>query len=462
MEPITIEEIAHITGGTLITGDPNLEIDSVSTDSRTAGKDSLFIPLKGENFDGHDFIGDAIWDRAVGAVLTERPLSDTDKSRVAVVVVDDTLKALQDMAAYNRRRYNIPIIAITGSSGKTTTKDMIYSVLSKKFNVLATEGNLNNEIGLPLTLLRLDGSHEVGVLELGMNHLGEIHKLANISLPDIGIITNIGLSHIGELGSRENIFKAKMELFDYRHSKTLAILNGDDPYLSQVDKHFLARPIKYIGTGDNSFRAYDIELKGDSGLSYNINIDGIEHTIELTIPGLHNIYNSLFAIAIGYEFDIPMEDIKEALYKFKPGNMRLNIFETHNGVKVIDDVYNANPNSMEAAVSILEDIESKRKIAVLGDMLELGSYSKEAHRDLGKLVAKAGIDMLITKGDDSRFIGAGAREEGMDIKHIYHFDCNKDVIDFLDTMIATGDTILVKGSRGMQMEEIISHLGERR
>ncbi len=460
MEPITMAKLADILDGTIISGDLDLEIDMVSTDSRTAQKGSLFIPLKGERFDGHDFIYDAVINREVGAILTEKPLKDIDISQLAVIEVEDTLQALKDIASYNRARFNIPVIAITGSTGKTTTKDMIYGVLSTKYDVLATEGNLNNEIGLPLTLLRLNSNHDMAVVELGMNELGEIHRLVEIAMPDVAIITNIGLSHIGKLKSQDNIFKAKMEIFDYFHEGCMAILNGDDPYLKTVEEEF-TYPIIYIGTGDVYLKAYDIEPNGDSGISYYIDVDSTSYKIELSIPGVHNVYNSLFAVAVGLMYEIDMELIKKALYNFQLGSMRLNIFTTDYGVKIIDDVYNANPESMRVALSVLGDMESRRKIAILGDMLELGSYSKKAHKNVGKWIVKENIDLLITMGRDSKYIGIGARELGMD-NNIYHFNCNKDVIEYLDTLIDTGDTILVKGSRGMQMEQIVHHLRERR
>ncbi|HHW70955.1 MAG TPA: UDP-N-acetylmuramoyl-tripeptide--D-alanyl-D-alanine ligase [Clostridiales bacterium] len=461
MGPVTVGEIACITGGTLICGDADFKIDTVSTDSRTASEGSLFIPLKGDKFDGHDFIHDAVTNRRIGAFLTEKDIDSINESKVAIIKVSDTLKALQDMALYNRKKLNIPVIAITGSTGKTTTKDMISSVLSTKYKTLATEGNLNNEIGLPLTLLRLNSSHEMAVVELGMNQLGEIHRLASISIPDVAIITNIGLSHIGMLKSQKNIFKAKMEIFDYFHDGCMAILNGDDPYLRSIEDSF-EFPILYIGIEDgNSYlKAYDIEVSED-GISYYIDIGDKNHRIELSIPGIHNVYNSMFAIAVGLLYEVDMENIKRTLYNFKPGEARLNIFTIKNDIKVIDDVYNANPASMRASLSVLGTMIGRRKIAILGDMLELGSYSKEAHMEIGRVAVQEGVDILITVGDDSKYIAFGAKEAGLDDSKIKSFSCNKDVIQYLDTIITAGDTILIKGSRGMKMEYITNYLRER-
>ncbi|NMA95268.1 MAG: UDP-N-acetylmuramoyl-tripeptide--D-alanyl-D-alanine ligase [Clostridiales bacterium] len=463
MGPLTIEQIASITEGKIIKGDADLKVQNISIDSRTLQKGDLFIPLIGENFDGHEFIQRAVLEGGAAATLTQEDIGDLNLEDVAIIRVEDTLKSLQAIATYNRKRYNIPIIAITGSSGKTTTKDMVYKVLSKKYDALKTEGNLNNEIGLPLTLLRLEAHHEIAVLELGMNHLGEIHNLVHMALPDIGVITNVGLSHIGELGSQENILRAKMEIFDVKRDSILAILNGDDPLLKYNDWDFLTRPTAFIGKSKHhDLQASNIVQGVDGNISYDIDIDGIPYTIGLSMPGIHNVYNSLFAVYIGLLYAVPIEDIQDALYEFKPGNMRLNIFKGILETTVIDDSYNANPNSMKAAIETLKDLNRGRKLAILGDMLELGRYSEDAHKSIGKIVANLGIDILITKGRDSRFIGMEAESQGMKRENIYHFDSNKEIVDFLKTFVKIGDIVLVKGSRGMQMEEIVSYLDERR
>jgi len=463
VKAFTIRQIIEATKGQLLTNSSinlDAEINGVSTDTRTIKKGELFIPLVGEMFDGHYFVDEAI-EKGASAVLIHREDAKFLPelfSEVAVVKVADTLRALQDLASFQRNRFNIPVVAVTGSNGKTTTKDMIALVLSEKFKVLKTQGNLNNEIGLPLTLLGLEDSHEVAVVEMGMNHLGEIHRLAEIARPNIGVITNIGVSHIQNLGTRENILKAKMEIFDFFTSEDKAILNGDDEFLSKIANE-LPYQIKYYGTSDiASIKAQDIKLLGEQGISYNLNIEGEIHPMEIPIPGKHNVYNSLAAAAVGSIMGIAMADIAKSLKSYRPGNMRLNIFTTDSNIKVIDDVYNASPDSMKASIEVLKDLGQGRKIAILGDMLELGDYSQKGHTEVGEVVAHKGIDILITVGQESKFIVTGASSCGMDNRNIIHLESNKDVIEYLDTLIEQGDRILVKGSRGMKMEEIVEYL----
>ena len=463
MKSFTIRQIIEATKGQLLTSssmDLDAEVSGVSTDTRTINKGELFIPLVGEIFDGHYFLDKAI-EKGASAILIHRDDADFLPElfpQVAVIKVADTLRALQDLAAFQRSRFNIPVVAVTGSNGKTTTKDMIALVLSEKYKVLKTQGNLNNEIGLPLTLLGLEDDHEVAVVEMGMNHLGEIHRLAEIAKPNIGIITNIGVSHIQNLGTRENILKAKMEIFDFFTSEDNAILNGDDEYLSKITGE-LPFQIKYYGTKDIAgIRAENISLLGEQGISYDLKIGDKMYPIEISIPGKHNVYNSLAAAAVGNLMGIGLPDIAKSLKSYRSGDMRLNIFSIDNNIKVIDDVYNASPDSMKAAIEILKDLGEGRKIAILGDMLELGDYSQKAHTEVGETVAHKGIDILITVGKESKFIGAGARNCAMDNQSIIHLECNKDVIEYLDTFIEQGDKILVKGSRGMKMEEIVDYL----
>ena len=463
MKSFTVRQIIEATQGKLLNEDLSLldiSIDGVSTDSRTIKKGQLFIPLVGEIFDGHYFL-DQVAEKGAKAVLVHR--DDTGwlpelYPQVAAVKVPDTLRALQDLASFQRSRFNIPVVAITGSNGKTTTKDMVGLVLSKGYNVLKTQGNLNNEIGLPLTLLQLDDHHQVTVVEMGMSNLGEIHRLAEIARPTIGIITNIGVSHLQNLGTRDNILKAKMEIFDFFGSEDWAILNGDDEYLGRVGDEITSKTQYYGTREDADIRAQNIKNVGEEGGSYDLVIDSHLYPIKVSIPGKHNVYNSLAAVAVGRLLGIGMHEIIHALKEFRSGDMRLNILTTKSGLKIIDDVYNASPNSMIASLEILKDLGGKRKIAILGDMLELGEYSEKGHLAVGEVVAQCGIDHLITVGRESSFIDRGARDFGMSDTNITHLDCNKDVIGILNTMLRVGDTILVKGSRGLKMEEIVEYL----
>jgi len=457
MGSFTIDEIITATGGSIISGNGGgITVEGISTDTRTIQRGQLFIPLLGQNFDGHKFIPQAV-EKGAKAVITQYPYIDVPNG-IPVILVDNTLTALQDIAAFHRKKFNIPVVAITGSTGKTTTKDMIYYVLSQRYHVLRTEGNLNNEIGLPHTLLRLSNAHQIAVLEMGMSGFGEIHRMAEIALPQVGVITNIGVSHIEKLGSRENILKAKLEMFDFFASDGIAVLNGDDELLQTVKEHFPFH-IEYYGTSDQAkYRANDIDTSSDEKISYKVEIEGSQHSIEINVLGRHNVYNSLAAIAVGRLFGLELDEIQNGLKMFKPGAMRLNIINMSDGLKVIDDAYNASPDSMVAALAILSQSKGNRKIAVLGDMLEMGSYSEKAHRDVGSAVAEYGIDILITRGEASKIIGEQAKQYGMDEKNVYNCPCNKDVIELLSTMVQKGDTILVKGSRGMRMEEIVSYL----
>jgi|LSQX01.1.fsa_nt_gb UDP-N-acetylmuramoyl-tripeptide--D-alanyl-D-alanine ligase len=463
MKSFTVRQIIKATQGNLLNEDLSLldiSIAGVSTDSRTIKKGQLFIPLVGEIFDGHFFL-DQVAEKGAKAVLVHRDDAGWLPElypQVAAIKVPDTLRALQDLASFQRSRFNIPVVAITGSNGKTTTKDMVGLVLSKGYNVLKTQGNLNNEIGLPLTLLQLDDHHQVTVLEMGMSNLGEIHRLAEIAKPTIATITNIGVSHLQNLGTRENILRAKMEIFDFLGSDDWAILNGDDEYLGRVGDEIPSK-VQFYGTrGDADIRAQNIRILGEEGVSYDLVIGNHLYPIRVPIPGIHNVYNSLAAVAVGRLLGLDIPEISQALEEFRSGDMRLNILTTKSGLKVIDDVYNASPNSMIASIEILKDLEGKRKIAILGDMLELGEYSEKGHLEVGEVVAQSGIDHLITVGRDSRFIDRGARDFGMSDANITHLECNKDVIGILDTMLRAEDTILVKGSRGLKMEEIVAYL----
>jgi len=459
MMELLIDEIVRATEGKLIKGNLKDKVMGISTDSRKVKKDELFIPLKGEKYDGEDFVKDAI-DKGASAVITAR-LDNVECLKdfsVNVIYVNETLEALHKIASYYRKKFNIPFIAVTGSSGKTTTKDMIAQILSKKYKVLKTEGNFNNEIGLPLTIFNLEDTHQIAVVEMGMNGFGEIRRLKNIVKPQVAVFTNIGVAHIEKLGSRENILKAKTELIEDFKEENVIVLNADDDMLSKIPLQYSSKYYRY-GIKSGEIKACDIE-KGEKDIKYTLKYKNLEKEIKLSIPGIHNVYNSLAAICVGLEFGINVEDMAEALKDFQPGKMRLNIIEKGD-IKIIDDVYNANPDSMKAALSVLRDLPAKRKIAVLGDMLELGEYAVEAHKEIGKLVADSHIDILITSGDMSKYIAEESKVCGMKENNIFVCNTNKEVNEILKDIIKEGDSILVKGSRGMKMEQIVQFLQER-
>ena len=402
-------EIVNATGGRLICGDTKLKIPDITTDSRKINQGELFVPIVGEKFDGHDFISKA-FESGASAVLTHKDAEPVPGK--VIIRVEDTLKALGDLASYYRRKFNIPFIGVTGSVGKTTTKDMIADVLGQKFNVLKTAGNFNNEIGLPLTMFKLDGFHQAAVIEMGMSGFGEIRRLTSIVRPSVAVITNIGLSHIEKLGSRQNILKAKMEILDGLEDGGLVVLNGDDNLLFGMKDLLKFRTVFYgIGEGLD-YQAYNIKSAGEHGTFFEIAVGNREYKVHIPAPGVHNVYNALASIAVGLELNVPFEKILEGVKQFNTGNMRMNII-SHNDYKIINDAYNASPQSMEAALDVLRDMGSnRRKIAVLGDMLEMGEWAPKAHMDVGKSAASKGIDYIITLGENGKFIAEGAADAG--------------------------------------------------
>ncbi len=455
MQGLKCEEIIKAVNGILVSGDINEVFMNISTDSRKISEGDLFIPLIGENFDGHNFISKSLEAGAAGVITQKEHNGYGGK---AVIKVEDTLQALKDIASYYRSKFKIPFTGITGSVGKTSTKDMVASVLNQRFNVLRTEGNFNNEIGLPLTILRLDSFHEAAVIEMGMSGFGEISSLTSIVKPHIAIITNIGLSHIEKLGSRQNILKAKMEILEGLDKDGLVILNGDDKLLYGLKNLLGFRTLFYGMEEGMDYQASNISTSGENGSEFDITINNAEYHICVPVPGVHNVYNALAAIAAGIELGMPMDKIIRGIADFKPGKMRQNII-SHNGIKIINDAYNASPQSMEAGINVLKDIAgNNRTVAILGDMLEMGDWAEKAHKDVGMFAVSKGIDYILTVGNNALNIAAGAAESENMPDKVFSFISNKDVNEFLKGFVKKGDTILVKGSRGMKMEEIVNYL----
>lgn len=457
MLELRIKEIVEATGGSLVSGSAGAMITGISTDSRKTGGGCLFIPLKGERFDGHDYINMAL-DGGAAAVLTHKAVDC--KGGKAIIRVDDTSKALRELAAYYRKKFTVPFVGITGSVGKTSTKDMIAGVVGTKFNVLKTEGNLNNEIGVPLTVFNLEGFHEAAVLEMGMSAAGEISRLTAIVRPDIAVITNVGMSHIETLGSRQNILKAKLEILEGLASKGLVVLNGDDALLAGMKDLLRFRTVFYGMDEGVDYQASNINSHGENGTYFDIKINGREYNIHIPVPGVHNVHNALAAVAVGCELGIPMDDIIKGIAGFSPSKMRMDIIKAGD-VRIINDTYNASPQSMEAALNVLKEIGRKsRKIAVLGDMLELGDWAPKAHYDVGRFVATSGTDMLIAVGKNSRYIIDGAVDNGFSGSRTKYFEGNGEALEFIRSNLMIDDVVLVKGSRGMKMEEIVKGLSQ--
>lgn len=450
-----LRELIEFSNGRLI-GEADLEkeISKFSIDSRIVDDSTFFIPLKGENSDGHDYINSAFEKGAIG-IFTSKEI-DAIPEKV-IIKVDDTLVAMQNVAKKLREKIkNIPLIAITGSVGKTTTKDMVYAVLNSKYRTLKTRGNFNNNIGMPLTLINY-ANEEAIVLEMGMNHFGEISFLSGIAKPDTAIIINVGHSHIGNLGSRENILKAKMEIVDGMTNDGTLVINGDNDMLKTV-KNTKQKLIKFGFKDANDVTAYNIRVS-DNATEFMVKEDEKEYKVKLNLVGENFIYNALAAWVIGKIYGITPEDRVKALANCEFTKMRMSI-ETKNDIILINDCYNASPESMKVALEALSKQDAKRKIAILGDMLELGEYSDKLHEEVGENVAKNKIDKLYTVGKLAKNIKQGAINEGMDEQNIKSFNTLEELLNDLKKLIQKGDAVLVKASRAMSFEKIINELEE--
>lgn len=451
MQRLNVNDILIATNGTLICGDKDFEISEITTDSRKAGANMMFVPISGENNDGHDYIESA-FSGGAGVVITHKDIPP--KAGKSIIRVSDTRIAFGDIARYYKEKYKLPTVAITGSVGKTTTKDMISAVLAMKYNTLKTQGNFNNDIGLPITVFRLEKKHEMAVLEMGMSHMGEINYLASIAQPDVAVITNIGMSHIENLGSQENIYLSKMQICDYFNENNLLVVNGDDKFLSGAKGDF--EIITYgIENKNCDLVAEEIENLGIEGTKFKVKLDGEKHEIYVKIPGVHNVYNALAAIAVGRRFEIPIEDIAAGIREFQLTNMRMEI-KRHKGIVIIDDCYNASPDSIRAAVKVLGDIKASRKIAILGDVLEMGAFAEKELYEVGLSIDN--IDAVIAVGDNAKYIAKGAEFAG--IENVIRFKTVDEAIEFLPEFAKDGDNILVKASRGMHFERIVEALKE--
>ena len=450
MEKLSLQDIAEAVGSRIDDG-LDTEILSVSTDTRKIEPGSLFIPIKGERFDGHDFIDKAL-QLGAAAALTERP----DECGPRKIYVPDTRLAYLRLAGWYRRRFPVSVVGVTGSVGKTTTKEMIAAVLESKYRTLKTEGNHNNEIGLPATLLELDSSYQMAVIEMGMSHFREISRLSQCAAPNLGVITNIGVSHIENLGSREGILRAKLEILDGMERQAPLILNADNDLLGRAAEELDREVLCYgIESEIAEIRAVDI-IEQKRSTEFDILYYGKRIHAKLPTVGRHNVYNALAAFGVGLSMDIPPEKMAAALEAYAPSGMRQRIVDSH-GMTLIEDCYNASPDSMRAAIGVLAGMEcAGRRIAVLADMLELGEIAGRAHREMGKLAAESGIDMLLCYGELSRELAETARANGL--AQACHFRSKEELTKELLRQARSGDCILFKGSRGMRLEEVIEKL----
>jgi len=450
MKAFTLQEAAAALGLPQMQAQATLA--DVCTDTRKIQPGSLFVCLRGERFDGHSFASQAA-QLGAAALLVDHPV-DAD---VPQLVVTDTGKALLQLAGWYRRRFRLPVVGLTGSVGKTTTKEFIALVLGAKYNTLKTQGNLNNEIGVPQMLFRLEDSHTAAVIEMGMNHFGEISRLTRAVAPTVGLITNIGVSHIENLGSRAGILQAKLEILEGMAPDAPLIVNIDNDMLRTVKLG--DRPLLTFAIDDQSadFTATDIAEQG-STTTFTVHHSTFTQPVTIPTVGIHNVYNALAAMAVGYVTGVDPAAAASALANYVPAGMRQNLVQV-GGVQVIEDCYNASPDSMRAALQTLGKLPVHRRYAVLGAMLELGDYAKEAHTQVGKMAAENGIDGVLAYGADAAYIVEAAKQAGLENARL--FDTKEALAQSLAQQVQPGDGVLFKGSRGMHLEDVMHTVYER-
>ncbi|MFA7537019.1 MAG: UDP-N-acetylmuramoyl-tripeptide--D-alanyl-D-alanine ligase [Desulfuromonadales bacterium] len=450
-----IGKIARVTGGKLISGNGGQVVTGISTDSRTVQNGDLFIPLRGENFNGHDYLRKAV-ERGAAACLSEVETADL---RAPVIRVADTLCALGDLAAEWRRNFALPVVAVTGSSGKTTTKEMLAGILAQTGSGLKTEGNFNNLIGLPHTLFRLRKGDRWAVLEMGMSARGEISRLARIAAPQLGIITNVGPAHLETLHGLDGVARAKGELFAVLPAGGTAIINGDDARVTAIPVANGVRRL-FFGTGaGDDVRADNVEICGKN-IRFQLILPTGVHPVHLSAPGRHNVHNALAAAAAANALGVAAADIVRGLEAFRPGRGRMGLMQRPDGVTVLEDFYNANPLSVRAALVALDELEGNgRRIAVLGDMLELGAEGPALHRQVGAEAARH-ADYLLLLGEMAGETAVGALRANMPKERVIPLASHAAAIAALTELLRPGDRVLVKGSRGMKMEQICDALRE--
>ncbi len=455
LEKLTIKQIIEATNATCIDSDLKLNFEQISIDTRTIQQGDLFIAIVGENMDGHDFVKQAFANGCTAAIVN-RPIDGIEDR--FLIIVEDTLKALQSLAKYYLSLFDIKVVAITGSTGKTSTKEYLVKVLEECFQVAKTKGNYNNQIGLPLSVFNIKKHHEIAVFEMGMSDLMEIDLLASIVEPEIAVITNIGLSHIENLGSRENILKAKMEITHYFKENDKLILNADNDLLSKVKNEYSDIKVETIGKEkENDYVIGNVETNSLEGIEYEMIHEKENYQVKLSQIGEHNAYNATLAIAVAKALGMPIEKAINGASKNNGEKMRLTIEKGPENIVVLNDVYNASPDSMNAAIDALVSIKNGRKVAILADMLEMGNLAKKYHQEVGAYAVANGVDVVIAYGSDAKYIVQGMGQSNDEIILKYYDDKNVLLAE-INNIIKANDVILVKGSRGMKMEEIVNHI----
>ncbi len=452
-----VKDLVGATGGILNSGVVPKRFPSLSTDTRLIREGEVFVALQGRNFDGHDFVEEAINRGARCIVYASQEKVRTFHKGIAYIKVKDTLAALGAIACFHRMRFDIPVIAVTGSSGKTTTKEMIAWVLEAKYNVLKNKGTQNNQIGVPMTLLEIRSKHDLCIVEMGTNRKGEIDQLTRVARPNVGVITNIGPAHLEFLESLQGVYREKISLLRHLESPAIAILNRSDMILGKLSR-IKTRPIFFFGINrEAEFMATEIAYKPQS-VSFLFNK---MHPMEIKHCALHNVSNALAAIACGLVFGIDIAVIKERIQAFDSPDMRLKEIRM-NTFTVFDDSYNSNPQSLKQAIDVLcRHPGAGRRILVMGDMLELGKKADDFHTYFGRYVCRKPIDMLVTVGQFSRLTSESARKSGMAEGCVHHFNECPQVLEFIGGQVKQGDVLLIKGSRAMRMERIVAFLKER-
>lgn len=456
MIPITLSDLARWTGGRVVRGSADQTVQSISTDSRTVHPGACFVALVGERFDGHDFALEAAKKGASAVVVSRQRVSlrAALPETVGVIAVADTTRALMQIAGGYRRRFSIPVVAVTGSNGKTSTKDMIAAVLARRHRVLATQKNYNNEVGLSLTLLQLESSHGVAVVELGMRAKGEIAALARAAAPSIGVVTNVGPVHIEKLGSLEEIASAKAELVEALPEEGVAFLNVDDDRVRAMSRRTRARVVTYgVGPGAAA-RAINVESMGLEGSRFDLLFRGDRLALTIPVPGQHQVMNAVAAAAVGLTLGVPPDQVQEALATVRLTEMRLAVARLTGGVVLVNDAYNASPLSTAAALGVLAEAEGARRVAILGDMLELGPLAAAAHREIGARAAEAGVDLLVAIGQHREEIAAGARAAGLESGAVVTLADAKEAARLVSAWLQPGDVVLLKASRGVRLERV--------
>ena len=459
----TLEEVLAATGGTLSALGHATRFPGVTTDSRALGSGELFVAIRGDTHDGHAFVADAAG-RGAGAVVVEQPPEQAALA-CGVILVRDTLAALGHLAAFHRRRRRPRVVAITGSNGKTTTKEMLAAILERALGtgrVLRTTGTQNNLVGLPLTLLRLADADVVAVLELGMNGPGEIWRLAEIAEPDVGVITCVAPAHLERLGSLHGVAEAKAELYRRLRPSATAVVNADDPLVAAAADAFPGRKVPFGTLGGVPVAAAGIVDRGLEGIEFRLVLERQEVPVRLAVPGRHNVTNALAAAAAAHALGVELDVMRAGLEAFQPPGMRMEVTQLPTGVTVLNDAYNANPASMAAALRTLAASRSRRRLAVLGEMRELGAEAARAHRELGTAAAAANLDTLFLLGEHAEEVRAGAEAAGMAPDRIVVAQSHEALAARLQSHCRSGDLVLLKGSRGAAMEEVLRRLETER